>query len=115
MKVNPELPIRGSGARLENERESESIEGETVFADGEEEIEGFVEEMVVDEAVDESIVEDIVGELGMREEEERVTVFAEEESSLEEGFNEENVMVEIVADERCVEKLQMVDGGCDGD
>lgn len=115
MKVNPELEILGFGAGLENERETETIQRETEFANGEEEIEGFMEEMIVDEAIDESIVKENVWELGMREEEEGVMVLTEEECSLEEEVNEESVMVEMVANERCVEMLQMVDVGCEGD
>ncbi|KAF3589879.1 hypothetical protein F2Q69_00032155 [Brassica cretica] len=115
MELNPEVKILGSNARLEDERESETVEREAVFADGEEEVERFAEEVVVDEAVDESVIEEDVGELGVGEEEEGVVVFAEEESSLEEEVNEVSVMVVIVVDERRVDLFQVVDGGCDGD
>ncbi|KAF2545731.1 hypothetical protein F2Q70_00023767 [Brassica cretica] len=116
MELNPEVKILGSNARLEDERESETVEREAVlFADGEEEVERFAEEAVVDEAVDESVVEEDVWELGVGEEEEGVVVFAEEESSLEEEVNEVSVMVVIVVDERRVDLFQVVDGGCDGD
>lgn len=64
-----------------------------------------MKEMIVDEAIDESIVKEYVWELGMREEEKRVMVLAEEESSLEEEVNDDSIVVEIVANERCVEML----------
>lgn len=115
VKVNPELEISSSSAGFENEREGETIEGKTVFADGEEEIDGFMEELIVDEAIDESIVEENVGELCMRVEEKGVMGLAEEESSLEEEVNEEGIVVEMVANERDVDLFQMIDGGCDGD
>lgn len=115
MKINPKLATRGSGACLENQREGETMEVETMFADGEEEIEGFMEEMIIDEAIDETIVEENVGELGMREEEIGVFGLAEEESSLEEEVDEEGVVVEMVVNERDVDLFQMIDGGCDGD
>lgn len=113
MKVNPELEISGSGAGLENQREGETMEVETVFADREEEIEGFMEELIVDEAIDESIVEENVGELGMREEKKGVMGLAEGECSLEEEVNEEGVVVEMVLNERDMDLFQMVDGGYD--
>lgn len=122
MELDPELEILGSSARLEDERESETVEGgEAVVvlsADGEEEVERLAEEVVVDEAVDESVVEEDVWELGVGEEEEGVVVLAEGESSLEEEVEEVRrsvVMVESVVDERCVDLFQVVEGGCDGD
>ncbi|KAG2272534.1 hypothetical protein Bca52824_067089 [Brassica carinata] len=113
MKLDPELKVPRSGARLEDERESETVEGETllfVVADGEEEVERFAEEAVVDEAVDESVVEEDVWELCVGEEEGGVVVLAEEESSLEEEVDEVSVVAEGVVDERCVDLFQVVGG-----